>query len=147
MAASLRRDLHLEVETVEGRYGEFTVLVDGEEIIRGGTLGFVGVLPSVRKVRELVEARAGLVRRNPLAKTGRRISSGVKWTVLAGLVASFLATALVAVTTRVGLSSLLGWAAFFELLQLPMISAARHGRLDPCTAWLRRVLGGKHADA
>jgi len=57
VVASLRRDLHLEVETVEGHYGEFTVLVDGEKIIGGGLLGFVGVLPSVRKVRELVERR------------------------------------------------------------------------------------------
>ncbi|MGZ5492350.1 MAG: hypothetical protein ACXW3E_02060 [Thermoanaerobaculia bacterium] len=57
MAASLRRDLHLEVETVEGHYGEFTVLVDNEEIISGGPLGFVGVLPGVRKVRDLVERR------------------------------------------------------------------------------------------
>ena len=57
MAASLRRDLHLEVEMVEGHYGEFTVLVDGEKLIGGGPLGFVGVLPSVRTVRELVEQR------------------------------------------------------------------------------------------
>lgn len=57
MAASLRRDLHLEVEMVEGNYGEFAVLVDGEEIVGGGPLGFIGVLPSVRKVRELVERR------------------------------------------------------------------------------------------
>jgi len=57
VAASLRHDLHLEVETVERHYGEFTVLVDGEKIIGGGPLGFVGVLPSVRKVRKLVERR------------------------------------------------------------------------------------------
>ena len=37
--------------------GEFTVLVDGEKLIGGGPLGFVGVLPSVRTVRELVEQR------------------------------------------------------------------------------------------
>lgn len=55
MVASLRRDLRLDVETVEGQYGEFTVLLDGEKIAGGGPLGFVGVLPSVRKVRELVE--------------------------------------------------------------------------------------------
>ena len=42
---------------VEGRYGEFTVLADGEKLIGGGPLGFVGVLPSVRMVRELVEGR------------------------------------------------------------------------------------------
>jgi len=58
VAASLRRDPHLEVETVEGHYGEFTILVEGEEVIRGGPLGFVGVLPSVRKVQELVRAKA-----------------------------------------------------------------------------------------
>jgi hypothetical protein len=57
VAASLRSNPRLEVETIEGRYGEFTVLADGEEIIRGGPLGFVGVLPSVRSVRELVESR------------------------------------------------------------------------------------------
>ena len=57
MAAALRRDPRLEVELVEGHYGEFRVLVDGEEILSGGALGFVGVLPSVRKVRQLVERR------------------------------------------------------------------------------------------
>ena len=57
MAASLRRDLHVEVEMVEGHYGEFTVLVDGDKVIGGGPLGFVGVLPSVRRVRELVDQR------------------------------------------------------------------------------------------
>jgi hypothetical protein len=57
VAASLRRDLGLEVELVEGHYGELTVLVDGEPIVSAGPLGFAGVLPSVRKVRELVELR------------------------------------------------------------------------------------------
>lgn len=57
MAASLRRNLNLEVELVDGHYGELSVLVDGEKIIGGGPLGFIGVLPSVRRVRELVERR------------------------------------------------------------------------------------------
>ena len=57
MAATLRRDLHLDVELVNGHYGEFRVLVDDEEIVNGGAMGFVGVLPTVRKVRELVERR------------------------------------------------------------------------------------------
>lgn len=57
MAASLKRDPRLEVETVEGRYGELTVLVEGEPIISSGPLGFVGVLPSVRKIRDLVERK------------------------------------------------------------------------------------------
>ena len=69
MAASLRRDLHLEVETVEGHYGEFTVLVEGEEVIRGGPLAFVGVLPSVRKVREAINAKAA--RSSPSSHTTR----------------------------------------------------------------------------
>jgi hypothetical protein len=58
VAAALRRDSHLDVETVEGHYGEFTVLVDGEELISAGPLGFIGVLPSVRTVLELVRAKS-----------------------------------------------------------------------------------------
>jgi hypothetical protein len=54
VAASLKRDLPVEVETVEGRYGEFTVLINGEEVVRAGPLGFVGVLPGIRTVRDLV---------------------------------------------------------------------------------------------
>jgi hypothetical protein len=57
VAASLRHDLGLEVEVVEGHYGEFVVLVNGEKLIGGGPLGFLGVLPSVREVRDLVERR------------------------------------------------------------------------------------------
>ena len=54
VAASLRRDLPVDVETVEGHYGEFTVLIDDEEVVRAGPLGFVGVLPRIRTVRDLV---------------------------------------------------------------------------------------------
>jgi hypothetical protein len=54
VAASLKRDLPVDVETVEGRYGEFTVLIDGEEVVRAGPLGFVGVLPGIRTVRSHV---------------------------------------------------------------------------------------------
>jgi hypothetical protein len=76
------------------------------------------------------------------------MSSGVKWTVLVGLLASFLAATLMALLTQVSSTlSLLGWVIFFESLQLPMIAAARRGRLDPCTAWLRRVLRRNHSDA
>jgi hypothetical protein len=57
VAASLKDDPRFEVEVVEGRYGEFTVLVDGELIVESGPLGFVGVLPSVQKVRALLEQR------------------------------------------------------------------------------------------
>jgi hypothetical protein len=54
VAASLRRDLDIDAQIVEGHYGEFAVLVDGEEVIRAGPLGFIGVLPSVGKVAEAV---------------------------------------------------------------------------------------------
>lgn len=57
MAAALRRDLDVEVETVEGRYAEFTVLVDGEALVSGGRLGFIGLLPSVNRVRDLVKSK------------------------------------------------------------------------------------------
>ena len=51
----LRRELHLDVQMTEGHYGEFTVLVDGEEVASGGPLAFLGVLPSVQTVRALVK--------------------------------------------------------------------------------------------
>lgn len=57
MAADLRRELHVEVETVEGHYGEFSVLVDGQEVFNAGALAFLGVLPTRRRVRELVLQR------------------------------------------------------------------------------------------
>jgi hypothetical protein len=46
--------LNVEVETVGGHYGEFKVFVDGEEVLAGGPLAFLGVLPSVSEVREKV---------------------------------------------------------------------------------------------
>ncbi len=57
VAASLKKDPGVDVEIVDGRYGEFAVLVDGDKLISAGPLGFVGVLPSVRKVHDLVESR------------------------------------------------------------------------------------------
>jgi hypothetical protein len=54
VAADLKRELGLDVRTVEGRYGEFSVLVDDEEVFNAGALAFLGVLPSKRRVRELV---------------------------------------------------------------------------------------------
>ena len=51
----LERELDLEVELVEGHYGEFTVLVDDEPVVRGGVLTFLGITPSLRRVREALE--------------------------------------------------------------------------------------------
>ena len=51
----LKRELGIEAELVEGRYGEFTVLVDDQPVVRGGALTFLGVLPSLREVRRVLE--------------------------------------------------------------------------------------------
>lgn len=42
---------------IEGHYGEFRVLVDGQEVFNAGALAFLGVLPTRRRVRELVLQR------------------------------------------------------------------------------------------
>ena len=57
MAARIRRELHTDVDMVHGKYGEFKVLVDGEIVVDGGALAFMGVLPSRREVLEAVQAR------------------------------------------------------------------------------------------
>jgi hypothetical protein len=57
VAADLRRELNVDVTIVEGRYGQFSVLVDGEEVFDAGAFAFLGVLPSRRRVRELVAQR------------------------------------------------------------------------------------------
>jgi hypothetical protein len=54
-AASLKRDLNVEVNVVEGHYGELTVLVDDETVLTAGPLGFLGILPTRRRIREAVE--------------------------------------------------------------------------------------------
>jgi hypothetical protein len=56
VAARLRRDLRTDVDMVHGRYGEFKVLVDGREVVDGGALTALGVMPSRRKVLEVVRA-------------------------------------------------------------------------------------------
>ncbi len=57
MAADLKRELNVDVKLVEGHYGQFSVLVDGKEVFDAGALAFLGVLPSKRRVRELVAQR------------------------------------------------------------------------------------------
>ncbi len=42
---------------VRGCYGEFKVLVDGKPVIDGGALAALGVLPSGRKVVNVVRGR------------------------------------------------------------------------------------------
>jgi len=50
VAARLRRELGIDVELVHGRYGEFKVLIDNKAVIDGGTLAFLGVLPSTGEI-------------------------------------------------------------------------------------------------
>jgi hypothetical protein len=57
VAARLRRELQTTVDLVRGRYGEFKVTLDGETIVDGGQWAAVGILPSSRKVVDLVRAR------------------------------------------------------------------------------------------
>jgi hypothetical protein len=57
VAARLRRELAIDVDTEHGRYGEYKVLVDGEVVIDGGALAALGVLPSARKTIETVRGR------------------------------------------------------------------------------------------
>jgi len=57
VAARIRRELQTDVDMVHGSYGEFKVLVDGDTLIDGGSLAFLGVLPSGREVLEAVQAR------------------------------------------------------------------------------------------
>ena len=57
MAARIRRDLQTEVDLERGNYGEFKVLVDGQLLIDGGALAFLGVLPSGKEVLEAVRTR------------------------------------------------------------------------------------------
>jgi hypothetical protein len=59
-AAYLRKELGVDAVLVEGHYGELSVQVDGEEVINGGALAFLGVLPSLRRIRDAVAAKAGL---------------------------------------------------------------------------------------
>jgi hypothetical protein len=54
VAAALREDPSLKVEVVPGHYGEFTVLVDDREVLSAGAIAILGILPSIRKVREEV---------------------------------------------------------------------------------------------
>ena len=56
-AAFLRRELGVDAELGEGHYGELSVQVDGEEVINGGALAFLGVLPSLRRIRDAVAAK------------------------------------------------------------------------------------------
>ena len=56
-AAEIRNELGEEVELENGHYGEFKVFVNDEEVVSGGALAFLGVLPSIDEVRDKVAAK------------------------------------------------------------------------------------------
>jgi len=58
VAARLRKAGY-GVEQRSGAYGEFTVLVDGKEVLTSGPLGWLGVLPSFETVLETLRAQEG----------------------------------------------------------------------------------------
>jgi len=57
VAARLRRELAIDVDTVHGRYGEYKVLVDGDVVVDGGPMVMLGVMPSSRTIVETVRDR------------------------------------------------------------------------------------------
>jgi len=57
VAARLRRELGIDVDSIRGHYGEYKVLVDSDIIVDGGPMVVLGLLPSARTVVEKVRAR------------------------------------------------------------------------------------------
>ena len=57
MAARLRRELHIDVDTEHGHYGEYKVFVDGKVVVDAGPLAILGVLPPARKTINAVRDR------------------------------------------------------------------------------------------
>jgi len=55
VAAKIRRELRTDVDMIHGKYGEFQVLVDGNVVIGGGSLTFLGVLPAQPQIVEAVK--------------------------------------------------------------------------------------------
>jgi hypothetical protein len=51
------RWVHIFIRMVRARYGEFRMLVDGETVVDGGALAFVGVPPLSRQVVSEIRAR------------------------------------------------------------------------------------------
>ena len=57
MAKRLRREFNRDVDMVNGRYGEFKVLVNDQVAIDAGALTALGAVPSTRRIIDAVRAR------------------------------------------------------------------------------------------
>lgn len=53
----LRRDLGVDVALEAGPYGSFQVRMDDTVVVDGGTLAFLGVLPTLDEIRTQVAQR------------------------------------------------------------------------------------------
>jgi hypothetical protein len=62
----MRRELGQDVEMIHGRYGEFKVLVDGTPVVDGGSLAFLGIMPSMKATIEAVRDALAPERHAPL---------------------------------------------------------------------------------
>jgi hypothetical protein len=77
VAARIRRELGIEVDTIRSSYGEYKVLVDGALVVDGGALVILGVMPSARKVVAAVRERlAAPEHRAAEARMGANTPSG-----------------------------------------------------------------------
>ena len=57
VAARLRHELQADVDMIQDRYGVFKVVVDGDTVIDGGALAFLGIMPSQVKILGAVRQR------------------------------------------------------------------------------------------
>jgi hypothetical protein len=58
VAAKIRKELGIEVDEVSGHYGEFTVLVDGEPVVRGEPIAVAFAwLPAADRIVAIVRER------------------------------------------------------------------------------------------
>jgi hypothetical protein len=57
--------LGVDVEMVHGRYGEFKVIVDDSTVVDGGSLAFLGIMPSIRQSVEAVQGALGEAPESP----------------------------------------------------------------------------------
>jgi hypothetical protein len=57
VAASIRKELGVDVEKVHGHYGELKVLVDNQVVVDGGAGAMFGIMPSKRTILAVVRER------------------------------------------------------------------------------------------
>lgn len=56
VAAALRRESGVQVDTVKGGFGEFSVLVDGREVVRSSRFWYPNPWAVLKRVRAILES-------------------------------------------------------------------------------------------